>query len=336
MISAVIITVGVGIIGFFSNLTTNDNFNNQNLFGNWMDVHGLGFIPAETVNGSGTIYIATHNGLFKKNSTNNNSSQWEIVGNDESDMMGFTIHPNKQGVMYSSGHPPTGGNLGFRISNDYGVTWQKVSNVTSLIPIDFHTITIGSYPEIIYGASSIGDTLLISTDSGKKWNTVKSPDGERIVTLATNQTDSLIVYAATTNGLYSSSDQGTTWQKKNKVLPGNQSQSSNMVTGIEISSDGKTLYSFVAPKQDSNNGDESGYIIKSTDGAKTWTKTEGQINGVQFVSKFVFGNNNDVYVALIQDIENIGVSSSVYSSNNGGKSWKLEGTNNNKLLASTL
>lgn len=336
MVSAVLITVSVGILGFFSNLATKDNLNNQNIIGNWMDIHGIGFIPAEMDNGSGTLYISTHNGLFKKENNDNNSSVWETVGNDESDLMGFVLHPNKQGVMYSSGHPPTGGNLGFRISEDYGITWKKVSNVTSPIPIDFHTMTIGSYPEIIYGSSSIGYTILISTDGGKKWNIVNFPDGERIVTLATNQTDSDIIFAATTNGLYSSSDQGITWQKENNVLFGNQSQGSNMVTGLEISSDGNTLYAFIAPNQDNNNGDKSGYIIKSTDGAKTWIKTEGQINGIQFVNKFAFGNNNNVYGTLIQDIENIGVSSSVYSTNDGGKSWKLEGTNNNKLLVGRL
>ncbi len=58
------------------------------------------------------------------------------VGNDKSDLMGFVINPDIQEKLHTSGHPQTGGNSGFRISNDYGVTWKKVSDVTP-IPIDF-------------------------------------------------------------------------------------------------------------------------------------------------------------------------------------------------------
>jgi hypothetical protein len=103
-----------------------------------------------------------------------------------------------------------------------------------------------------------------------------------------------------------------------------------MITGIELSSDGKTAYAFVAPNEAEEAGNNK-YIIKSTDGAKSWTKTSGQIPGAQFVSKFAFDSNGDVYTALIQDSTQSGVASSVYSSNDDGSTWMLEGTNN-KLL----
>ncbi len=80
-----------------------------------MDVHGVGFYPSQE---GGSIYLATHNGLFKKEIGNNSSNTifgWIEVGKDKSDFMGFTINPTNQGVMYSSGHPQTSGNLGFRI-----------------------------------------------------------------------------------------------------------------------------------------------------------------------------------------------------------------------------
>lgn len=102
-----------------------------------------------------------------------------------------------------------------------------------------------------------------------------------------------------------------------------------MITGIEISSDGKTAYAFAVPNR--ADATDNGYIMKSTDGAKNWTKTEGQIPGVQFVSKFAF-DNNEVYTALIQDSIETGVASSLYSSNDDGKTWVLQGTNNDKLL----
>jgi hypothetical protein len=106
--------------------------------------------------------IGVNSSLFSSN-----TSGWVEVGEDRSDLMGFTIDPSTKGVMYSSGHPQTGGNLGFRISNDYGTTWQKVSDVTSPTPIDFHTMTVGNNPKMTYASSGMGDNIFISTDGGK-------------------------------------------------------------------------------------------------------------------------------------------------------------------------
>ena len=338
VVAIAIAVASIGIIGFMTTSASENNNNNnneislgQNLTGNWMDIHGVGIYSTEdTSNNNNSLYLATHNGLFKKdivdNSSSNNASGWIESGKDKSDLMGFTIDPSNKGVMYSSGHPQTGGNLGFRISNDYGVTWQKISDVTAPTPIDFHTITVGNSPEIIYAASGIGDNIFISTDGGKNWTINSPPDGQQVVTLATNQSNSNILYAATTNGLFSSQDQGKDWQEiEDELVIGNNT----MITGIEISPDGKTVYAFAVPNQTDEIG--NGYIIKSTDGAKNWTKTEGQIPGAQFVSKFAFDKNGDVYTALIQDSTQIGVASSVYSSNDDGNTWALEGTNN-KLL----
>lgn len=326
--------ISIGLIGFMTtSASQNNNINNsssQNLTGNWMDVHGVEIYPSQD---DGSIYLATHNGLFKKDVSNNSSNTttgWTEVGNDKSDFMGFTINPTNKGVMYSSGHPQTGGNLGFRISDDYGETWQKVSDVTTPNPIDFHTMTVGNNPKIIYAASGMGDNIFISTDEGKNWTiTSPPPGGKQVITLAANQTNSNILYAATTDGLFSSKDQGKNWQEMNNdLISGNDT----MVTGIEISSDGKTVYAFAVPNPTSEN--ENGYILTTTDGGKTWAKTDGQIAGVQFVSKLAFGNNGEIYAAVIQDSKETGVASSVFSSNDDGKTWMLEGTNNNKLFVS--
>jgi len=335
VVAIAIAVASIGIISFmttFASENSNDISSSQNLTGNWMDVHGVGiYSAADTSDNNNSLYLATHNGLFKKDIGNTSSSAnisgWVEVGKDKSDLMGFTIDPSTKGVMYSSGHPQTGGNLGFRISNDYGVTWQKVSDVTSPTPIDFHTMTVGNNPEIIYAASGMGDNIFISTDGGNNWTITSPPDGQQVVTLATNQSNSNILYAGTTNGLFSSQDQGKNWQEiENELIIGNNT----LITGIEISPDGKTVYAFAVPNQADETG--NGYIIKSIDGAKTWTKTEGQIPGAQFVSKFAFDNNGVIYAALIQESTETGVASSVYSSNNDGKTWTLEGTNNDKLL----
>ncbi|HSA74915.1 MAG TPA: hypothetical protein VLE21_01875 [Candidatus Nitrosocosmicus sp.] len=335
VVAIAIAVASIGIIGFMTTSASENNNNGeissgQNLTGNWMDVHGIGIYSTDTSNNNNSLYLATHNGLFKKDigntSSSTNTSAWVEVGNDKSDLMGFTIDPTTTGVMYSSGHPQTGGNLGFRMSNDYGVTWQKVSEVTSPTPIDFHTMTIGNNPKIIYAASGMGDNIFISMNEGKNWTITSPPNGQQVVTLAANKSNSNTVYAATTNGLFSSQDQGKNWQEiENELIIGNNT----MMTGIEISPDGKTAYAFAVPNQADETG--NGYIIKSTDGAKSWTKSSGQIPGAQFVTKFAFDSNGDVYTALIQDSTETNVASSVYSSNDDGNTWTLEGTNN-KLL----
>jgi photosystem II stability/assembly factor-like uncharacterized protein len=326
---AILFTIAITTIGYLTtSMNQQANTLGQNLTGNWMDIHGLGIVPLDNGNSNNSLYLATHNGLFKKDNSSTNS--WVEAGNDKSDLMGFTIDLSNKGVMYSSGHPQTGGNLGFRISNDYGGTWQKVSDVTSPTPIDFHTMTIGNNPKTIYAAGGMVDNIFISTDGGKNWTITSPPDGQQVVTLAANKSNSNILYAGTTNGLFSSINQGKNWQEINdELVSGNTS----MITGIEISLDGKTAYAFAVPNQPDSSSGINGYIIKSIDGAKSWTKTDGQIPGSQFVSKFAFDNNNGViYAALIQDSTETGVASSVYSSNDDGNSWTLEGTNNNKLL----
>ncbi len=316
-----ILAMGVGIGAYMATASssndavgTSQENGDQNATGKWMDIHGVGVF---TTGEDNSLYLATHNGLFKKEN-GNSSSSWVEVGNDKSDMMGFTINPSKDGTMYSSGHPQTGGNLGFRVSADYGTTWQKMSDVTNP-PIDFHAMTMGVNPETIYGSSGMGDVIYATQNEGKTWTGVSPPNGERTITLEANQTDSKILYASTTSGLFSSMDHGNNWQKINTVFVGEGA----VVTGLGTSSDnGKIAYAFVIPSQG-----EDGHIIRSTDGAKTWAKTDGQIDGAKYLGKFAFGKNGEVYATVNQETPN-GATSSVYSSNDEGKTWMLEGTNN--------
>ncbi len=292
---------------------TSQETGNQNVTGKWMDVHEVGVF---TTGNDNSLYLATHNGLFKKDS-GNSSSGWVEVGNDKSDLMGFTINPSKEGVMYSSGHPQTGGNLGFRVSTDYGMTWQKVSDVTNP-PIDFHAMTMGNNLETIYGSSGMGNLIYVTHNEGKTWTGVSPPNRERTIMLEANQPDSKILYTSTTIGLFSSMDQGNSWQKINTALVGEGA----VVTGLGTPSEnGKIAYAFVIPSQG-----EDGYVIKSIDGAKTWAKTDGQICGAKYLGKFAFDKNGEVYATVNQDTPN-GAASSVYSSNDEGKTWLLEGTN---------
>ena len=55
-------------------------------------------IPNLVIHKCKPLIPAAHKGLFKREN-GNSSSSWAEVGNDKSDMMGFTINPSKEGVM---------------------------------------------------------------------------------------------------------------------------------------------------------------------------------------------------------------------------------------------
>lgn len=57
---------------------------------------------------------------------------------------------------------------------------------------------------------------------------------------------------------------------------------------------------------------------------KTTTKSDGQITGEVFVSKFALGNNGEVYVAVTLDSMETDVASSVFSSKTKEKPGRLK------------
>lgn len=313
IISAVIVAGGVGAYSAMSNNGGGDSSSQSNLVGTWHDVHGVGgFLSGD----DSSLYLATHNGLFKKGMDTGNG--WNLVGSDTSDLMGFTVSLSRDNTMYSSGHPASmGGNLGFRKSTDGGLTWQTVSPVTSPTPVDFHAMDASPADgNLIYGSPGGGDSIYVTHDEGKTWDRLSPP--AQVISLAAHATDANTVYAGTDEGLFVSNNQGQSWQNL-----GDNLVSSGAVTGLGFAND--AMYAFVVPEE----GD--GYIAKSSDWGKTWSKTEGQISGAKGAWKFAEGRNGEVYTILVQTTAFGGTASTVYKTTDGGTSWTLEGTNNKSV-----
>lgn len=162
-------------------------------------VHGLAVDRAD----SSRVYIATHHGLLV----------WQEgqplmqVGSSRDDFMGFSAHPTDQ-ILFRSGHPAGGGNLGFEKSTDTGESWDKVSNGSPTGPADFHTMTVHSAnPEHIYGW--FGGRIHRSLDGGKNWTVI--PEQMGISSIAGDPSSDMTVYAGVQNGLLISTDRGETW-----------------------------------------------------------------------------------------------------------------------------
>jgi hypothetical protein len=336
-ITLLVVLSGI-IIGYSYFGPTNSNLvsslDRSNLLGDWSDIQGVGLFNTA----DGPLYLATNNGLYSKHQ----NSTWVQVGNDKSDITGFVINPKKDGVMYSSGYPPTGGNLGFRMSTDSGNTWKAISSVTgktsvktvSLLtginPVAFTSIAISPVnTEILYGSSEEGAILYMTNDEGKTWSAKTAiPSKIRIKSIAAHPSDPNNVFIGTNSGIFYSTDKGNNWTKVKSGL-----MRESTITGLGFNQNNE-LFAYIIPNtEDANN--QNGYIIKSDKAVKNWTKTKGQIPDVKAAWKFALGQNGEMYTIVSQQTSQNDIASSVYKSIDNGNSWILEGTNREDIISKT-
>jgi photosystem II stability/assembly factor-like uncharacterized protein len=105
--------------------------------------HGLAVDPTDR----SRLYLATHHGFFLLGADGMATRVSQVQ-----DFMGFTPHPGDSRILYASGHPAAGGNLGFIASTDGGATWTQLSPGANG-PVDFHQMDVSpADPNVIYGA----------------------------------------------------------------------------------------------------------------------------------------------------------------------------------------
>jgi photosystem II stability/assembly factor-like uncharacterized protein len=183
--------------------------------------HGIAVDSAD----SSRVYLATHHGLYAMGTDGRAQRISEVR-----DYMGFTAHPIDATVLFASGHPAGGGNLGFIVSRDGGRTWTKLSDGVGG-PVDFHQMDVSKAdPHVIYG---VYQSLQRSTDGGRTWQVV-GPALADIIALAASSIEINTLYAATQSGLKQSTDGGRTW----KAL------SDRPTTMVHVARDG-TVYAFM-------------------------------------------------------------------------------------------
>lgn len=292
-IAIIVIVIGGGMLLFSrgGNETTNSN-PASNLYPEQSISHGHGL--AVDVSDPSKVYIATHYGLLLLQ----NEKDLYRVGKSRDDYMGFSPHPTEANVFFSSGHPSTGGNIGFQKSEDGGVTWEKVSNGVNG-PVDFHAMTVSPVnPNLIYGWYQ--GNLQRSLDQGRTWEIVNRD--LLAVYLAADTEDENVVYAATPQGqgVMVSRDKGVTWTSLSPALQ------SGAISVIAIHpQDSKILLTF---------SEKLGGLGKSTDGGTTWTKIpEG------------FGGETILHIAFSRSEPNVAYAltheNKLYKSIDAGDTW---------------
>jgi len=187
--------------------------------------HGIAVDP----NNGSRLWLATHHGFFMVTP----DAMATRLSHDQNDYMGFTPHPTDPSVLYASGHPQGGGNMGFITSHDGGRTWRQLAPGVGG-PVDFHQMDVSrADPETIYGAYH--GWLQFSQDGGKTWQPGPSqPAG--LLDLTASAKDAKRLYAATKQGLMDSVDAGESWR------PAHVNRSP--ATMVQTVGDG-TVYAFV-------------------------------------------------------------------------------------------
>ncbi len=246
--------------------------------------HGLATDPNDPMK----LYIATHEGLFVLV----NEKQLYRVGDSRDDYMGFSSHPKDPKILFTSGHPVGGGNVGFQKSEDGGFSWTKLADGVDG-PVDFHAMSVSpANPDVVYGWYR--GALQRTTDGGKTWVIVGKTKFV-VVGLTADPKDENVLYAVSPQGLFVTRGKGSSW---NRLMEG-------FVSAVGVSpSDSQSLLSF----------SEQQRLAKSNDGGKTWQKMDESFNGeVPLFIAFQRQNPKIVYTLTEKN--------SIYKSIDSGTNW---------------
>lgn len=164
-------------------------------------VHGLAVDRKD----SNRVYIATHDGLFVVQ----NDADLQRVGSSRDDFMGFSPHPSDPNILFSSGHPKGGGNIGFQKSTDKGENWEKISNGNPSGPVDFHAMLVHpANPDHVYGWYKL--RVHRSLDGGNTWEVLPNQPPE-VLSFAGDPQNENVIYLGSIGALLMSTDRGETW-----------------------------------------------------------------------------------------------------------------------------
>lgn len=164
-------------------------------------VHGLAVDRGD----SNRVYVATHNGLYVVT----NETEIQRVGNSRDDFMGFSPHPTDPNILFSSGHPARGGNIGFQKSTDAGESWEKISDGNPNRPADFHAMLAHpANPDHIYGWFNL--RVHRSLDGGSTWEILGKQPPE-VMSFAGDPRNESVVYLGTIGDLLVSTNKGESW-----------------------------------------------------------------------------------------------------------------------------
>lgn len=251
--------------------------------------HGLAVDAANPMR----LFLATHNGFYAVAQDGTAVRQ-----SDDMDFMGFAPHPADATILYASGHPAKGGNLGVMTSTDGGKTWKSLSRGLDG-PVDFHQMTVSrADPLTLYG---IFNGVQVSHDGGKSWARVTRRQPAALIALAASSKSASVLYAATELGILISRDGGEVWDP---VHPERRA-----VTAITVTAQGD-IYAYMLGVG----------LIRASESDLKWQVVSPQ-GGKDYMLHFaVSPAEPNRFYAVMND-------RMISTSADGGKSWRILGAN---------
>jgi photosystem II stability/assembly factor-like uncharacterized protein len=246
-------------------------------------IHGIAVDPRDP----SRLFLATHYGVYLAAS----DGMAGRVSDNTNDYMGFTPHPSDADILYASGHPAGGGNMGVIVSRDGGASWQQLSAGVGG-PVDFHAMDVSAAdPNVIYG---LYGEIQVSRDGGRSWEIAGAPPAD-VFDLAASALDPNLVYAATRGGLMVSRDGAKSWQPTG---PAGQP-----ATMVQVAPDG-SVYAFAFGTG----------LIKASGAALSWQPINTDFGRLALVHLAIDPTDPQRMFAVTND-------GRILASADGGRSW---------------
>jgi PKD repeat protein len=195
---------------------------------------------------------------------------------------------------------------------DAGSSWTCLSDDNASLGVSDIVVQSTAYDDIIYiatGDRDASDTysvgVLKSTDGGATWNTTglswTQNQQRRINRLLCDPNNNYLLYAATTNGLYKTTDGGTNWT----LLTGTNFIDLEFKPGTSTTLYGSTM---------------NGTIHKSTNSGSSWSQIYSISGGNRTQLAVTYANSSIIYAVSANGSNGL---NGVYKSTNSGSSWSL-------------
>ena len=203
------------------------------------------------------------------------------------------------------------GNFRVLVSQDGGASWDMVypTNQFGYEALKGQPMSISAVnSDIVWMGFSAG-AVLRTTNRGKDWERVKSPGNYDIWALEAFSADECIVSGWNRGGLFHTTDGGKTWRQ---MLPPEFRRKSGIesISFINKNKGWAAGLNFVN-SPDSTDTDLD-FLLKTTDGGKTWTKVETGIKEPHGFDRVKFTNEKNGW--LLGD-------RTIYRTPDGGDSW---------------
>jgi hypothetical protein len=268
------------------------------------------------------------NNILNRPVTDNYNGNWtslaygeEGYGNDGNGRINcLAFHPTNPNIFWVG--TPWGG---IWVTEDFGISWTPLSdNIGHIgigaiaIPFDYdmsHIIYLGTGDRAGYGNKGVG--ILKSTDGGVTWNhtglSYNDPTNFYVGRLLILPGNDSVIYAATNEGVYVSSDKAETWDGPMVSLKG---------ADMEFHPANDSIL-YVSTRETN----DVVYIYRSTDRGETWDPVFVEI-GVR-IELAVSPDEPDWVYAIVSDLE--GGLKGFYRSTNKGESFQLQYDDTNIL-----